>query len=86
MKTNKTFEYQQCLSYNENLLISSLVYFPEDKNEMTKYLFSSDEDKILAIALYDCWKGSDLHNDIVRRDIVKIIWNKLFTNQISGLF
>lgn len=82
----KKFKNYKALTKDENALISELEYFAEDANEIVIHTMKNTEQKILAIAIHDCWRGSILYADVEKRDICCIIYKKLFDRNVATLF
>lgn len=74
------------LNAKENAIVMNLAVFPEDAGEKTLQKFRSSSNKILAIAVYDCWLGAKLHGDSYKQAQCADIYRKLFGKDVAGLF
>ena len=83
MKKMRNYEV---LTKDENTLISNLDYFANDANEIVVHTMKSTEAKILAIAIYDCWRGSILFAEIGTANACSTIYKKLFGRNVNTLF
>jgi ferredoxin-fold anticodon binding domain-containing protein len=86
IKAMKKTRNYKALTKEENLLISNLEYFPEDANETVVHTMKNTEAKILAIAIYDCWRGSFMHAEIEKVNMCSTIYKKLFGKNVATLF
>ena len=74
------------LNAKENAIVMNLTVYPEDAVENTLHKFKSSDNKILAIAVYDCWLGAKMNGAVAKQELCAGIYKKLFSKDVAGLF
>lgn len=74
------------LTQAENKRISQLDYHPEDASIDVVHTFKSTEAKILAISIYDWWRGAVLFGNFEGMSSSRDIYKKLFNKNVATLF
>lgn len=73
------------LNQEENYILNNLTFYPEDKEVKTNYNFINPDDKIMAISIYDAWRGCMLGGDVFCHTYENM-FRKIFGCEVKNLF